>query len=137
MANGEVGGRDFFSPDHLAVIPEVRTLLKRVLKLHAHTLEWTGEEFAGYITFQAPIGDTYSIEDVLTVCSELAQEDLGVTAEVSTWVVRRREGGLVSFQPYDFEVQDEDLDEVPPARGGRFWENRYAADVRPVNGWAS
>src|SRR6185369_9812931 len=112
---------------------QVRGLLRRVLKVAEHSLEFTGEEFSGYITFLAPAGDTYPENDFLNVCTEIAQEDLGVKATVSTWALRR-EGELLRFQPWDFELQEEDR-AVPPRRNHAF--NEHAADVRPVNGWRS
>lgn len=134
MAIGRVGDLEYISPDHLLVIPEIRTLLKRILKVESDTLEFAGEDFVGYVTFRIPSADGFEVEHVLTVCAELAQEGLGVKADVSTWLIRRIATGLVSLQPWDFELQEEDQEE-PPRGTGAF--NAHADDVRPVNGWRS
>jgi hypothetical protein len=118
-----------FTPEHLAVDPAVRRLLQRLLKVERHTLEYTGEDFTGFITFRVPTGDTYPLLDVLTVCAELAQRDLGVTCDVEQWFIEHPADGLVSFQPREYQLQEEDR-EVPPV--GR---REFIDSVRPSEGW--
>lgn len=130
MADVAAVNRDLvYRPEHLAVIPEVRTLLRRVLKVESHTLEFGGEDFTGFITFRVPTNDTYPTADVLTVCAELAQMDLGVAADVESWFVKRPAEDLISFQPHDFDLQEEDR-EVPPMS-----TREFAEMVRPSEGW--
>lgn len=118
-----------FEPNSIRVIPEIRKLLKRVLSMERNTLEYTGEEFAGYIIFKLPNLEIYGLDDVLTVCAEIGQEELGRTASVLTWSVRHPADGVAALQPREWELQDEDL---APARDDR---REHAADVRPSGGW--
>ena len=131
MADVAAVKRDqFYTPEHLAVIPEVRALLKRVLKVESNTLEFAGEDFTGFITFRVPTNGTYESDDVLTICAELAQEDLGVTAFVETWFIKRPAEGLISLQPHEFDLQEEDRGEPDPVS-----RREFMSMVEPSEGW--
>lgn len=120
-----------FKPEHLSVDPEVRKILKRVLKIKRDSLEYSVDFFTGFIRFEVPKDGAFQASDVLTICAELAQAGLGARAEVETWhVVTNAAEHLVDLRPAEFELQDEDLDEAPPVS-----RKSFIGMVRPSQGW--
>lgn len=119
-----------FRPASIRVIQSHRKALKKSIKVARHTLEFTGEEFEGSITFRLPKHLPCDRQDAFTICAELAQEDLGIRATVETWQLREIGEIFVALQPWDFELQEEDRCTAPPMS-----TREFAAMVRPSEGW--
>lgn len=117
-----------FSPASIEVVPGVRRLLRRVIWIEKYTLRFHGEDFGGFVAFRVPSRFFHS-SDVLTICAELAQEDLGVRAAVETWRVQEIEEDLLAFTPDVFELQAEDREADPVSR------KEFIDMVRPSEGW--
>lgn len=125
-----VGREIIFKPEHLAVDREIRKLLKRLIKIRRDSLEFHGEAFTGFVRFDVPKGDAFQASDILTICAEIEQAQLGSKATVELWLVQIVSPGVIEMRPAEFQLQEEDLEEPPPVSRRAFIDM-----VRPSQGW--
>ncbi len=127
MANGE--GTKAADRD-LIFNPAIRKLLNRLISLQRDSLEYSRDGFTGFVKFKIPTADGFQPTDILTVCAERAQKGLGGRAMVETWLICRPDAESVELRPAEYELQEEDLEQVPPVSRREFMDM-----VEPSEGW--